>query len=527
MEDMNKKSLPQTYWQSTVRSSERKQYVTPRDLHASELLKRLTGWVDIASQINARSAAAVPLYLYKNKRKSAFSSHSINEKNSVEVKDHPVLSLMREPTGDDDLYDGYQMRLLYHYSQEATGDAVFAYDDDKILFLQPDYVRVVPSDQLRLNNNRDILNAGDIQTYLHKNPNIKSYHIRGAYIYGREVSNAMVYNRNEILHGMLMPDLQTPYKGRTWVDSILTNQDLWISNQKYINTLMLNNGIPEHIIYGKGNVPPDKQKEFAESIEDHMKSAFQRGLPTILSGNLDLQVLSLQASPKDASLLQFNDEAKKIVLAAAGIPESFVELNSANLASATTAQHMYLKNTIMPRVKQEAAVWTKFMHKHFAGTEDMFFAPEDLDDRAIDSTIAINAYNSGIITRNQASAFMGFDTTPDGDLFKEEAQIELLEVEKNEQPTVEMPKLPEVTIDEPSKGFYEFKNLDETIKMISDTPAGVNGSPVTEAKSKTIINDIWKIEDENTKILVDTLMKKNLSHKQIANELTKVLESII
>jgi len=382
-------------------------------------VSRMAGYVDICAKLNARKLARNPIHLYRPARrgrqirgrqaayltgKSDVVRGKFNEQVNTEegyeiVTEHPALEMLRGP--NPYLKNGTSLRFVLAYSREITGNsyAAFFEEDNRMYAMNPAYTRIIPNEDEGLLIDR--------------------------YVYGRDTSEVMYLSPSLVHHQFLEADFRQPYKGVSWLHSIGATADLWRRIEEYLSQLMLNHGRPDVLIHFEGHMDAEKWEQAQKGILGRMRRAATRAAGVLLTNSREgvPTVHNLGHAPKDVESIQLMDEAERTICNAAGIPETIMRMSDSNLASARTGEYHWCSNTIMPRAVQEADEWTAWLHENYPDTEaaGFFFAPENCvpDDVERADRFAVQGWQGGILTRNEARALAGYEPAQPNDEFLE------------------------------------------------------------------------------------------------------------
>ena len=415
---MRRDNLP-AFIMSQVTSSEQSRSTNSSiDPEAMADVARAAGYVDVCAAKNAEKLAANPISLYRPARrgrsvrgrqgdylrgKTATARTKFNEQVNADddgyelVENHPALDVLRNP--NPYLSNGVSLRFVLAYGREITGNSYAAYfPDDGVMYpMAPGYTKIIP-------NEDDGKLIAD-------------------YVYGRDASAVMRLSPKMVHHQILRYDLTDPYKGRSWLAAIRDTADLWNRVGAYMSQLMLNHGRPDVLIHFDGHQTPEQWEQTQQSIFGRMRKAISRATGILMTNSREgsVSVNQLGLAPKDVEVVQILNEAEQIIWNAAGIPETVMRMADANRASADAGEYAWCKNTIMPRAIQEADEWTAWLHEWFPDTEaaGMFFAPDDCvpEDVERKERIAVQGWQSGILTRNESRALFGYEPVESGNEF--------------------------------------------------------------------------------------------------------------
>lgn len=403
------------YVASTV-SSYDQTYKSARSGPLASVIARCNGWVMVCAKANARNAADQVLRLYRATNgpgmKSSYSrmtrkrvdhltdpfsvgksaSYAETNKDFVEVHEHPVLDLLRNPNPYF-VGRGRAFRQLGHLYREMTGN-------EFIFQVQP---------------------RGTVPTQLYQMaPHCTTIVVNKAsllegYRYGRFGADEEGFAPDEVAHFRMTDNPFSPFYGCGWVHDILQEIDIYGAANANELAQWENGARPDYVVSLNGDNVTEFQAEEAESrLNMKLRGVDKRGKFIIMT---NATVTPMTFSPKDMEYLQGKRDLRIAIFAAAGIPEAYIELNSANLSSAVTADTLYLRQTIRPRINQHAEEWTEWLLPLFGLTPgDYWFAYDNPvpEDRAFVTDKNAKYVTAGVLTADEARAEEGYEPLPDG-----------------------------------------------------------------------------------------------------------------
>lgn len=137
-----------------------------------------------------------------------------------------------------------------------------------------------------------------------------------------------------------------------------------------------------------------------------------------LSGNVDVKELG-SSDGKNLGFIESRIAMRDAVLEHFGVPREIMGITeNSNRATADSAQYIYAKNVLTPRIKmREQAINTQLLPLFGDGLV-WRYNPVIPYDKDFDKTKALEAYNAGIITRNEARRLLDLPDIKNGDVFK-------------------------------------------------------------------------------------------------------------
>lgn len=137
-----------------------------------------------------------------------------------------------------------------------------------------------------------------------------------------------------------------------------------------------------------------------------------------LSGDVDVKILG-NSDGKNLGFLESRIAMRDAVLEHFGVPREIMGITeNSNRATADSAQYIYAKNVLAPRIKSREEAINKQLLPLFGDNLLWRFDPVIPYDKEFDKTKALDAYNAGLITKNEARKLLDFDAVEDGDTWK-------------------------------------------------------------------------------------------------------------
>lgn len=284
-----------------------------------ELIQYNLHWVYICNNKNANTCASIPLKLYyenKTGKKVVNNSQPVKGKvDVVEILEHPILDIIKNVNPTMNYTDLASLTFSYlgllgnsFWYIEKNGKNVVAIHPWK-------------SEDVTIKMN-DI--NGEITSYKYHE---KTYS-------PDDVIQFSNYNPGSLVQG----------KGE--LEAVINAVKRYCYYDLAEQSLNKNNSRPDFIVSYKSRLSENERSD----VEKIWFKKFNRkglGKPLITS---ECDVKPIGLSPKDMEYRVGREAAIKEILAGFGVPEALVFLNSANLASATSATSHYYKYTIFPKM---------------------------------------------------------------------------------------------------------------------------------------------------------------------------------
>lgn len=137
-----------------------------------------------------------------------------------------------------------------------------------------------------------------------------------------------------------------------------------------------------------------------------------------LSGNVDVKELG-SSDGKNLGFIESRTAMRDAVLEHFGVPREIMGITeNSNRATADSAQYIYAKNVLTPRIKMREEAINKQLLPLFGDNLVWRFDPVIPYDKDFDKAKALDAYNAGLITKNEARGLLDLPDVDGGDVFK-------------------------------------------------------------------------------------------------------------
>jgi HK97 family phage portal protein len=407
-------ALTGTQWSGTgfVDSFKRNRAPTPNELLAE--LKN-TAWA--CASINAAVCANNPPSLYvvtrhnqprprcatrpldgqADKRLRALPHLAARTKDASaieQVTDHPLLSLLRQPTAPSNVLGAFDLWELTTLYQEVHGSAYWYLDLDPLLGI-PRAVWLLPAQNVTPRREPD-------------SPSVVDY-----YLY-RTGSREERFDPTEVIH-FRYPDPRDPYTGglsplRACFEQVATSSDY----AAFKKAKFENHAVPDAL------VSPDTVlgEEERDRLETQWNQRFRRGgAGRVVVAESGLRVQLLQHSMGDLAALADMHATKEDIANAFHCPIAYLtsQTNLANLL-ASQAQHMQL--AIAPRLERRDEKLNSQLVPLYDPTGRLFLASED--PKPVDAAAMIQQkeldLKYGVVSINEVRSERGLPPVPWGEV---------------------------------------------------------------------------------------------------------------
>lgn len=387
--------------------------------HADLLVSRCKHWAEIASTLNATSCASQRLRLYRRGKgsgtkrgcravtdrkrmaylkghcaaqPSAKSMEYMGDDDAIEVVRHPVLDLLRHPcpwmSGGDFTY------LRFKAKDVAGNSYAFAYADGKapteLYFLAPQYMRIKATEDSPI----------------------------AQYVWSRNRTSYVEIEPEYMLHQRARPSLDTPWLGTSPIVAVFMALDIFEAAMTSEMARWINGGAPYWVAECAAGTDP-KQRE---AVRDYLRSEFRgpqkAGNFLVTAG---VKITNPGLGNKEMEYRGGMEDIRKMVYAAFDVPQSVMELNDANLASATSGNGQYARQCLLPRLNRDADGLTEGLLPMFGVSPgDMWFCYDNPvpEDRQSMVTQGVSLANAGVLTANELRAQDGYEPIEGGDTLR-------------------------------------------------------------------------------------------------------------
>lgn len=327
------------------------------------------GWVHAAAFKIAESVAAVPWQITKDGKPA---NTKMND-----VLDHP-----------NEFYSWAELIELTQLYLELVGEAYWVIERDKannvakIWPINPQNMAVIPDENhfllgyvFRSHNKKIVLAPQDVVFFKYPHPS-------------------------------------NPYRGASPLEAVALEA---LGDKKAVEwnyTFFENAAIPAGILDAGNNMLTDEQ---IEQIRKQWKTKYSRGNAhevAVLSGGLKYQPLTL--SQKEMDFMQSRKLTRDDILGVFGVPPPILGITeNVNRANAEAAEYIFMKQTILPRLRR---IERKITHSLLSqeGSTFVFDNPVP-SDKLTNSQIANASIKSGFITINEARELIGLGPLKNGD----------------------------------------------------------------------------------------------------------------
>lgn len=323
----------------------------------SEYLKAMRGWVFSATSVIADEVASIDLKLYKR-----------NGEEIEEIFDHEILNILYKVNNFTTKFDHFWITQTY---LELTGECPWYIEKSGgkpigIYFLKPNKLEV-------------ILGKGN--------------QIVSGYKYDLGNNKKLDIPADELIF-LKYPDPDRPLRGLGTLEAAAKTVDLDEYAEEWNKNFFFNSAKPSSILNIKIPALSDQQREeLKKSIIKNYKGIDKAHKTMILFGDMEWKNTSV--TQKDMDFFEQQKFSRDKILGIFRVPKAVVaQTEGVNLASAKTANYIFARWTIKPKMERLVEQLNEFLVPMFADGENLFLdyvspIPEDKEEK-------IKYYESGL-----------------------------------------------------------------------------------------------------------------------------------
>lgn len=232
------------------------------------------------------------------------------------------------------------------------------------------------------------------------------------YNYGEDYLTRHTWPAEEVDHYKYMQSTFSPYLGMSWVQSIILDADRFQASTVSDLATWLNSGRPDYMLQLPMGSTEDQAKQAREEASRKFKGPDKNREFMVTTAE---KVVPLNWSPKDLEGVASRADAKQIIFAAAGVPESFFELNKSNRASSETAHAQFARFSILPLLSRDQDELTNNLLPWFGLEPSDYWLQYDNpvpEDDTQQDALADAQVKGGRLTLNEWRQDQGFEAYP-------------------------------------------------------------------------------------------------------------------
>ena len=345
----------------------------------SVYLKEMKGWVAACVNSISDEVAKLELKLYKKTKDGV-----------EEIEKHDVLDVLYKVNEFTTKFDHFWLTQAY---LELTGESPWFLEREGgkvtgIYFLSPDKITPITGDGKLI--------AG------------YKYRIGG----GKEV----ILTPEEVIF-LKYPNPAKPFRGLGTLEEAARVVDIDNYSEEWNKKFYENSARPDAVLtVGVENMDSQQKDELKTSISKQYKGVKNAHNLMVLFGDMEFSKSGL--SQKDMDFLEQQKFSRDKLLGIFRVPKAIVsQTEGVNFASAKTAQYIFARYTIKPKMERLIQQLNEFLLPLFPGTEEMFLdfespVPEDEETQA---KIWAEGIKAGYLTINEVRRQQGLPDVEGGD----------------------------------------------------------------------------------------------------------------
>lgn len=184
---------------------------------------------------------------------------------------------------------------------------------------------------------------------------------------------------------------------------------------KFQKRFFYNDATPP-VIFSMPNATPEQRDAFLARWNQKHKGVENSHKVAALSGEVGIHVLN---NSTNIGFLESRIAMRDAVLEHFGVPREIMGITeNSNRATADAAQYIYVKNVLTPKLKNREEAINRQLLPMFGENLVWRYNAVVPYDKDFDKSRAIDGYNAGLLTRNEARHLLDMDNTGGGDVFR-------------------------------------------------------------------------------------------------------------
>lgn len=206
-------------------------------------------------------------------------------------------------------------------------------------------------------------------------------------------------------------------RGLGMAESIADEVEIDEYAAKFQKRFFYNDATPP-VVFVMPNSTKDQREEFMAHWNKKHKGVENSHRAAALSGDVTVKELG-STDGKNLGFIESREAMRDAVLEHFNMPREIMGITeNSNRATADSAQYIYAKNVLTPRIRMREDAINKQLLPMFGSNLVWRYDPVIPYDKVFDKDKALDAYKEGLITKNEARELMDLPAVEGGDVFK-------------------------------------------------------------------------------------------------------------
>lgn len=324
-----------------------------------EQIEANMGWVFAANDAIAEACASVEIKLYQKKK----------DGEREEIFEHEILDLLETPNL---AHTGEQLKQLHFTYMNLVGES----------FL------------LKMMGDKPAINPLKLPQALHVLPSHNAeFKLGDDYGSSTVVIGDEIYPITAVLRD-LKPDPKNPYKGRSIIAAAAATIDTDEQMKQWNRRVFANSARPSAIIEVPDTMEDKAFKRFKQQTDDAATGTDAAFKPMILEGGA--KVSPYMMTQQDLDFLNSRKFSKDEILAMFRVSPAMLGMTeNINRSNAETAEYVFAKYVVLPRVRQFTKMLNSMLVKPFDKSLELDFVnpvPDDVEARRSDASAGVDKW---------------------------------------------------------------------------------------------------------------------------------------
>ncbi len=186
---------------------------------------------------------------------------------------------------------------------------------------------------------------------------------------------------------------------------------------KFQKRFFYNDATPP-VVFAMPEASEEQREAFMARWNKRHKGVENSHRAAALSGNVTIHELG-KGEGKNLGFIESRVAMRDAVLEHFGVPREIMGITeNSNRSTADAAQYIYAKNVLMPRIRNREEAINKQLLPLFGSDLVWRFDPVIPYDKDFDKAKAIDGWNAGLLTKNEARDLMDLAAVDGGDIYK-------------------------------------------------------------------------------------------------------------